>query len=119
MFQRLSVILLLLSAVNALAQERDDSRNQLTVAVGAIHTRFVDEAFSHSRLRFAGTAFVPAAGYERKFGRSSYFLVSLQGSKGQGTSRHLPAEAEVYHYQLSFPQPGRMEWPPNYFESVD
>ena len=76
------------------------SANELTIGFGAMHTRLIDEAFTHNRLKFYGTAFTPLVTYQRQFNHH-LFRIAAVGNKTNLKSKDREFDAELIHFDVS------------------
>lgn len=78
----LAVFGLLIGLINtAHGQEGKKIERNLSVSLGAVHYRFIDEAFAHSRVQYSGTTFIGAMSHQRSTDR---YVFVAQGGGGSG-----------------------------------
>ncbi len=74
--------------------------NQLAFHVGMTHDRFIDEAYTNNRLKFAGSNFLFSTSWER-LNSSDYWNLSFEGSKGKVFNSTTDLEANLIYGQLA------------------
>jgi hypothetical protein len=74
--------------------------NSIHVRLGAIHHRFIDEAFSHGKFKFSGTAIAAHLSYRKQ--TESYVLNALlQGGPATTVRQRNGPEANLIWFQLA------------------
>lgn len=77
----LSVIAFLLLSSASFGQEVKKIARSLSVTMGAVHYRFIDEAFAHERMQYQGTSFAAALSHQRSTGK---YVFAVKGGGGSG-----------------------------------
>lgn len=96
----LSFVVFLTLVTTVFAQEDEMLHRNFSIAVGARHTRFMDEAFSHERSIYRGTSFQTGVGYQKM--SSKYFFTSeLLVSTGRASATIERPGATLVYVQLN------------------
>lgn len=101
MLSLLPLTALLLAGVTetSAGQPYEHPAGSVLVIVGADHHRFIDEAFTTSRLKFAGTSYGAAFAYRRESG--SYLLdARVEGGAGEAAVEGGRLASGLYHIGL-------------------
>lgn len=104
-----STITTILLLMASFAQAQTDSsyipvyKNALTLTVGALHSRIIDEAFTAAKLKFTGTITAVQLNYQRRYDRT-ILLGSVYGAGGKvsTTDGYIGSSMEQYNLSCSF-----------------
>lgn len=73
--------LLILLITAAYGQDGKTVARNISISLGAVHYRFIDEAFAHSRVQYSGTSFIAGLSHQRSTDR---YVFAVQGGGGSG-----------------------------------
>ncbi len=95
----LLTFLLILLANAIYGQQSADVSKSLSFKAGAAHHRFIDEAFSHERVKYKGTNFTGVLSYERA-SHQSYLRIEAGGITGSASAPAPRPDANMIHIWL-------------------